>query len=811
MPILAMSAGTVTAIWGNAFIRQADGTLTPVKVGDKVKGGEQIITDADGLVQISPAKGHPQLLKTQAEAPAVDKAIAGIEAQDPQEAPAAGLTGGADGGMQPGLRVERVSESTSPSDLNLGTAAAGNESAAPQTGSSADQRALASTPLSQASIDDIVVNEGSGTATFTVTLDKPSTGIVTIPFATRIDTAKTGDFTPATGTLTFQPGELSKTIKVAITNDAIYEGEERFSVQLGSPTNALLSKGEGSALIHDEDDRPHVTVSDAQTSEGGTLEFHVQLSNDSVTENHVTLKLTGLGHLTPDDLGEVRIYQGGTDGPPLEHTVNSDGSLVFVVHQFTPADTDFVVQVDTKADTVPEGPESVQLSVTTDLDPTPVVATGTILDDRPYVLVLNGEAANEGEYVGFNVVLTRESSEPVTVKLTLQDGSDDPTTPENEGAQLGLDTDTQLEYELPDGTWHALPDSGVLTFDPHQTQLHVRVLAFDDQTPESTEFIKLQVHVVEGITVNTDHANQTAIVNANDQPPYLLVLNGEPAVEGEKVGFNLVLTHPSAEAITVQLDLASGVDDPYSLANESAKLGVDTGTALEWESAPGVWEAVSGPLTFAPGATQHHVRVATIDDQEPEAIEFIKLQATVLEGHTANQPDASQLVVASNQTAIDDNDLWPDPVNPGNTVPYEPVPDHVQQAGATQGVSDVFAWHLSEQRVDVIQGFELTAPGEAGKPGGDVLDLRDLLHGEEAAGVSLDQFLHFDHSAFGTVIKIAADGDMVDGHSASNVDSLHIVLENVNLPAALGLDAHASDMQIITKLVQQGNLLVDHA
>jgi hypothetical protein len=130
---------------------------------------------------------------------------------------------------------------------------------------------------------------------------------------------------------------------------------------------------------------------------------------------------------------------------------------------------------------------------------------------------------------------------------------------------------------------------------------------------------------------------------------------------------------------------------------------------------------------------------------------------------------------------------------------------------ASSSSSEVFAWHLGDHRVDTIEGFDARAANTNGGEGGDVLDLRDILQGEEAAGVSLDQFLHFDSTTASTVIKIAAHGDMLDGHSASNVDSLHIVLDNVDLPSALGLAANASDAQIIAKLMQQGNMLVDHA
>lgn len=141
MPILAMSAGRVTAIWGNAYLRLADGTLKPLAIGDRVSGGTRIITDDNGLVEISPTRGPSVLLKSEAAAPAVDKVIAAVEQADPLQVPAAGLNGAGDGSLGPGLRVERVSETSGTAGERVFDAA--GAIARGPFGSSADQRPLA--------------------------------------------------------------------------------------------------------------------------------------------------------------------------------------------------------------------------------------------------------------------------------------------------------------------------------------------------------------------------------------------------------------------------------------------------------------------------------------------------------------------------------------------------------------------------------------------------------------------------------------------------------------------------------------------
>ncbi|MFO1264312.1 MAG: retention module-containing protein [Rhodoferax sp.] len=123
------------------------------------------------------------------------------------------------------------------------------------------------------SINNVTVSEGafvaatanstatSSLATFTVTLSEASTKTVTVTYATANAGTGTGfavsgtDFTAATGTITFNPGETTKTVDVTIRNDTTVEPNETFLVKLSSPTNATVSAtaGTGTGTIVDDD------------------------------------------------------------------------------------------------------------------------------------------------------------------------------------------------------------------------------------------------------------------------------------------------------------------------------------------------------------------------------------------------------------------------------------------------------------------------------------------------------------------------------------------------------------------------------
>ena len=113
----------------------------------------------------------------------------------------------------------------------------------------------------QASIADVAVTEGdAGTvdAVFTVTLSATSGQTVTVDYATADGTAVApGDYTPASGRLTFSSGSRTRTITVLVQGDLIDEvASETFTVALSAPTNATIGDGSATGTITDDDNCP---------------------------------------------------------------------------------------------------------------------------------------------------------------------------------------------------------------------------------------------------------------------------------------------------------------------------------------------------------------------------------------------------------------------------------------------------------------------------------------------------------------------------------------------------------------------------
>jgi hypothetical protein len=98
-------------------------------------------------------------------------------------------------------------------------------------------------------------NKGTTTLLMTVTLSRASSHPVTVDYRTIDGTALVSnkDYVRSSGTLTFLPGETSKTIALFITGDRKREPNETFTVQLTNAVGANFGRSAATATILNDD------------------------------------------------------------------------------------------------------------------------------------------------------------------------------------------------------------------------------------------------------------------------------------------------------------------------------------------------------------------------------------------------------------------------------------------------------------------------------------------------------------------------------------------------------------------------------
>jgi CSLREA domain-containing protein len=212
------------------------------------------------------------------------------------------------------------------------------------------------------SINDISATEGdtgTKTLTFTVSLSAASGVTVTANFATADNTATAGsDYVAQSGTVTFNPGDTSKTIGITINGDQTFEPNETFSVNLSNATNATISDSQGVGTILNDD------------AQGGIISFSqanyvVNESSGSVT---ITVNRTGdtsgsatVDYATPDDSEIANV-------PPCSQTDSiarprCDFTTALGTLQFAPGETSKTFTVLISQDNFAEGSEGLQLTL----------------------------------------------------------------------------------------------------------------------------------------------------------------------------------------------------------------------------------------------------------------------------------------------------------------------------------------------------------------------------------------------------------------------------------------------------------------
>ena len=260
-------------------------------------------------------------------------------------------------------------------------------------------------------INDVLLregNSGSFKAVFTVQLSQVSDETVTVSYATVNATATSGvDYKAANGTLTFAPGQTTKTFTILVTGDKLAEATEFFDVHFESSANADLVRDTAQVTIVDNDPIPSLSINSVsvkeRTGSGADAVFTVKLSKASgapVTVHYASLNGTAVA------------------GSDFDQT---SGTLTFA-----PGQTTQTVKVHVTGDALHEANETFQVRLSGATNATIRTSTGkgTIKnDDKAPSLSIGDVTVVEGNIAVFTVILSAPSGQDVTVKYATANGS----------------------------------------------------------------------------------------------------------------------------------------------------------------------------------------------------------------------------------------------------------------------------------------------------------------------------------------------------------------------------------------------------
>ena len=750
---MASTPVLVTQLTGQAWVRDADGNLTPLRQGMRIPADAEVVT-ASGSTVVLQADGQPPLVLGEnqdvalspdvfedipaAEAavptavdPLVENLIAAINnGQDPlaELDPTAATNAGGGGGDHTFVRLASVLEATTP--LALAYPRPTSDVVEDRLGGAAGTTLP---PLYEGTLTlsaQQQVTEG-GMIIVTATVDRAPRG------SDLVITLRTGEV------IVIRVGETSGSVEIPTrTDDAYVQGTDQHLFEVGSTTGGGYDRLDTTSttstnVVDDQDPTEIVLSADTQVTEGGKITVTATVDKAPQGSDLVITLKTGetitikVGELTGSVLTDSRPDDGylqGTQGQQFEIAQAEGGNYEALDTSSTTS-----TQVQDDADTV-----TVQLTATTSTteDGGSITYTASLVD-----------AAGKPVTTNNAITVTLANGEVITIAAGSASGESAPVAVNRDDVFLEADSISNHITSISEanaGTTGALE----------------HLVA--DKTPVQTTI----TDDVDTVTVKLEATQSTSEDGGSITYTASLVdAAGKPVTTNNAI----TVTLANGEVITIAAGSASGVSDPVAVDRDDV--------FLEADSISNHIESISEANAGTTGALEHlefdatPVQTTITDDADTVTVQLTATTSTTEDGGSITY--TASLVDAAGKPVTTHNDITVTLAN-GEVITIA--------AGSASGVSDPVAVNRDDvyrETDSISNSIKTISEANAGKDGAfeklvadtksvstAILDDSDPVYVQ----ISVDQSAVFEGGALVYTVRLVdGNGDPVSVAAGKNV------------------------------------------
>ena len=204
--------------------------------------------------------------------------------------------------------------------------------------------AEATAEKNQLSVADATASEETdSTIDFVVTLNPASYESVSVNYATSDGSATAGDdYTSKTGTITFNAGETTKTVQVAIIDDAVDDNNETLTLTLSNASGADINGAQATGTITNSEPAPlTATFSNVPGSHDGSTWFTFDLAfSENVKAGYRKIRDHAFTTSGGDVTKAKRKVQGSNQTWTIRVLPDGNGAVTITLPETTGCDAD---------------------------------------------------------------------------------------------------------------------------------------------------------------------------------------------------------------------------------------------------------------------------------------------------------------------------------------------------------------------------------------------------------------------------------------------------------------------------------------